>query len=116
MGALAYAAVGAFLSAAFRRPLVWAAFFVVGLQMLTANLAVSAGLRQLTITDPLRRQVLDGIEPDSRLARILWPAEREFDREMIGEPLRDLTLFTLVCLGLAPWRYSRTEYDSRDRE
>jgi hypothetical protein len=47
-------------SAWFRRPLVWAAFFVVGLQQVTANLPSPPGLRQATITDPLRRLLLDG--------------------------------------------------------
>ena len=116
LAALAYAAVAVFFAAWFRRPLVWSAFFAVGLQMLTANLPVSAGLRHLTITDPLRRLVLDRVEPNQSLARGLWPAERAFDAEMIGEPVRDLVLFTLVCLGLGMWAYSRTEYDSRSRE
>lgn len=123
LGAAAYAAVAVLFSAAFRRPLVWAAFFVVGLQMLTANLDVSAGLRQLTITDPLRRLVIDGIQ-DDRLAERIWPAGREvlararrdLDPATIGSPVRDLAVLTLVCLGLGLWRYSRTEYDSRERE
>lgn len=116
LAAVAYAAVAVFFGAYFRRPLVWSAFFVVGLQMLTANLPVSAGLRHLTITDPLRRLVLDRVEPNQQLARGLWPAEREFNPEMIGAPVQDLLLFTLVCLALGMWAYSRTEYDSRSRE
>ena len=114
--ALAYGAVAVFFAAYFRRPLVWSAFFVVGLQMLTANLPVSAGLRHLTITDPLRRLVLDLVEPSQPLARRLWPAERDFNPDMIGAPVKDLVLFTLVSLVLAMWAYSRTEYDSRSRE
>jgi hypothetical protein len=116
LAALAYAAVAVFFGAWFRRPLVWSAFFVVGLQMLTANLPVSAGLRHLTITDPLRRLVLDRVEPGQSLARGLWPAERSFNPEMVGTPVQDLVLFTLVCLMLGLWAYSRTEYDSRSRE
>ena len=116
VAAMAYAAVAVLFAAYFRRPMVWAAFFVVGLQMLAANLPVSAGLRRLTITDPLRRMVLDGVEPDRRLALDLWPAESDFRPEMIGEPVRDLGLLSLVCLCLALWTYSRTEYDSRSRE
>lgn len=125
-GAVAYAAAAVFFSAALRRPLVWGAFFVVGLQQLTANLPVSAGLRRLTITDPLRRMVLDGIEPDVRLAQQLWPAERgrivvgEFGRgvdvEQLGEPWLDLAWFVGVTLALAAFAYRRSEYDSRHRE
>jgi hypothetical protein len=114
--AVAYAAAAVLFSAVFRRPLVWGVFFVVGVQMLTANLPVSAGLRRLTITDPVRRLVLDGVEPSARLARDLWPAESAFRSELIGEPLVDLAWFTGVCLLLAAWTYRRTEYEARDRE
>ncbi len=116
LAALAYAAVAAWFGAFFRRPLAWGAFFVVGLQMLTANLPVSAGLRQLTITDPLRRFVLDGVNPEQRLTRALWPAERDFHPDLIGEPLRDLLVLVAVCLVLGLWSYTRTEYDARNRE
>lgn len=115
-GTVAYGAVAALLATWFRRPLVWAAVFVVGLQMLAANLPVSAGLRRLTITDPLRRMMLDSIEPDGRLAQRLWPAEREFRSELIEHPLRDLAVLVAVALALAVWAYGRTEYDSRERE
>jgi hypothetical protein len=114
-GAVAYAAAAALFSAAFRRPLVWAAFFVVGLQQLTANLPVSAGLRRLTITDPMRRALLDAIEPDPRLAEALWPSE-DFRLELVGAPMRDLLVLTAVTLALAAWAYRRSEYDSRLRE
>lgn len=116
LAALAYAAVAAWFSAFFRRPLAWGTFFVVGLQMLTANLPVSAGLRQLTITDPLRRFVLDAVNPDRRLARGLWPAERDFQSDLVGEPILDLAILTAVCLLLAVWWYTRTEFDARNRE
>jgi hypothetical protein len=96
--------------------LLWAAAFVVGLQTLTANLPVSAGLRSLTIVDPLRRLVLDGIEPGRQLAEALWPAEFDYRREPVGEPVQDLAWLIGVCLVLALWSYCRTEYDSRPRE
>lgn len=114
-GAVAYAAAAAWLSTAFRRPLVWATFFVVGLQQLTANLPVSAGLRALTITDPMRRMLLDGLEPDPRLAESLWPAE-DFRLELLGTPWRDLAVLIAVMLALAAWAHRTTEYDSRVRE
>jgi hypothetical protein len=116
MSAAAYAAAAMFFAAHFRRPLVWAAFFVVGLQTLAANLPVSAGLRGLTITDPLRRMLLDLIEPDRRLVGLLWPAERDFELDLVGHPGRDLTIFAVIALLAACWCYSRTEYDSRERE
>ncbi|MCK5941166.1 MAG: ABC transporter permease [Planctomycetes bacterium] len=126
LGVVAYAATAMFFGATFRRPLAWAAFFVVGVQMLAANLPVSAGMRRLTITDPLRRVLLDQLEPSRKLARDLWPAERgealRFDdlaggfRLELGSPLIDLLIFTAVCLTLGAWRYARTEYESRNRD
>lgn len=126
LGAIAYSSVAVFLAATFKRPLAWAAFFVVGLQMLAANLKVSAGMRQLTITDPLRQMTLDLIEPSRRVARDLWPAERNEAllvenasgafRFEFGSPLCSLLIFIAVCLGLGAWRYARTEYESRSRD
>lgn len=115
-GAVAHAAVGTLFAVVFRRPLVMAAIFVVGLQTVTANLRVSAGLRRLTIVDPLRRMVLDRVEPDARLAQELWPAERDFRSEVVGTPYSDLLVLVGVCILCAAWRHSRAEYDSRDRE
>ena len=83
---------------------------------LAANLPVSAGLRRLTITDPMRRMILDRIEPSPRLARMLWPAEREFSYDDIGAPVQNLAWFTLACLLVAVVCYVRTEYDSRSRD
>ena len=114
--AAAHAAVGLLFSVAFRRPLVWAAFFVVGLQMLTANLPVSAGLRRLTITDPVRRLVLDRIEPDARLAQALWPAEQSVSDARLGVPVWDLGWFVVVALFAAAWIHARAEYDGRARD
>lgn len=126
LGVIAYAGAAAFFAASFRRPLAWAAFFVVGVQMLTANLPVSAGLRRLTITDPLRRVLLDQLEPSRKLARDLWPSQRAEARQIddltesftfdLGSPLFDLFVFTAVCVALASWRYSQTEYESRSRD
>ncbi|MEC8252019.1 MAG: ABC transporter permease [Planctomycetota bacterium] len=126
LGVVANAGAAMFFGATFRRPLAWAAFFVVGVQMLAANLPVSAGMRRLTITDPLRRCLLDQLEPTRKLARELWPAERGEARSFedlsgafaleFGSPLMDALLFTLVCLTLGAWRYARTEYESRSRD
>jgi len=126
LGVLAYAGTAMFFGATFRRPLAWAAFFVVGVQMLAANLPVSAGMRRMTITDPLRRVLLDQLEPTRKLARDLWPAERGEALQVdevsgaytleLGSPLIDLLIFTAVCLTLGAWRYARTEYESRNRD
>jgi len=116
LGAVAYAAVAVVFATTFRRPLAWAAFFVVGVQMLIANLPVSAGLRRLTITDPMRRLVFDLIEPDGQLVQILWPAERALKDDEIGAPIANLLYIVAACLVFAAWRYSRTEYESRNRD
>ncbi|MFK7742785.1 MAG: ABC transporter permease [Planctomycetota bacterium] len=126
-GVVAYSAVAMFLAATFRRPLAWAAFFVVGVQMVAANLPVSAGLRSLTITDPLRRLLMDQLEPSRRLASYLWPAERGEALDVFlqeepahalawGAPLSNLLVFAVVCLLLGCWRYAATEYESRSRD
>lgn len=114
--AVAHAAVGVLFAVTFRRPLVWAAFFVVGLQMLTANLPVSAGLRRLTITDPVRRLVMDRIEPDAQLAQALWPAEAVVTEDRIGAPVWDLCCFLAVTMIVAAWIHARAEYDGRARD
>lgn len=116
LGAVAYVSVAVLFAALFRRPLVWSALFVVGLQMVAGNLPVSAGLRRITITDPLRRLVLDGIEPDQRLVQLLWPAERRIGFDQIGDPVLDLLVLIGLTLLLAVWRYSCAEYDSRPRD
>jgi hypothetical protein len=64
----------------------------------------------------VRRFVLDGIDPDQRLARMLWPAERDWNDEMIGQPLLNLGILVAVALALALVSYQRSEYDSRTRE
>jgi hypothetical protein len=115
-GCISYAAVAMVFATLFRRPLLWATFFVVGLQQLTANLPVSAGLRQFTITDPMRRFLFDWLDPNPRLAELLWPAEPMFQPEQIGHPLRDLAVFAVVCLGLAMLAFRSIEYDSRPRD
>lgn len=115
-GAVAYAAVGVLFGAAVRRPLIWSSAFVIGLQTLTANLDVSAGLRRLTIIDPLRRLLFDGIEPEPRLAQLLWPAEPDVRLEHVGSPYLDLTILIAVCLASAAFAWSRIEYDSRGSE
>lgn len=115
VGGVAYAAVGVWIAAVFRRPLVWSAVVLL-LQTVIALLPVSAGIRMLTVSDPLRRLVLDRLEPGSRLAQMLWPTERDFRSELVGQPLLSLAVLTLVMLVLCVVSYCRSEYDSRTRE
>jgi ABC-2 type transport system permease protein len=114
LSAAAYAAVAALFSARFRWPLVWSVFFIVGMQYLLANVSGRAGVRAITIADPVRRFVLDGIDPDPRLAQRL--AAQEWGEDQVGQPLLNLGAIVLVCLLLAVVVYGRSEYDSRTRE
>lgn len=116
LGVLAYAAVAMLFATTFRRPLAWAAFFVVGVQMVAGNLPVSAGLRGVTITDPMRRLLVDRLEPGRETMRLLWPYERDLGDAPLGMPELNLLVLTLVCIGYAGWRYCRSEYESRSRD
>jgi len=116
VGALAYAAFGVCFAAAFRRPLVWGAVFVV-LQMVIGLLPISAGVRALTVSDPMRRHLVDRLEPDQRLEQQLWPGQRlGVGEDLIGEPILALLALSAVLLGLGLFSYCRAEYDSRNRE
>lgn len=114
-GVLAYVAVGALFAARFRRPMLWGSLAVVG-QMLVALLPVSAGLRSVTVADPMRRLLLDRLDPNGQLARLLWPSERDFRSDLVGQPLLNLSAVGLVSLLLAAYAYARREYDARERE
>lgn len=115
LAGFAYAGVGVAFAAAFRRPLVFGSLAVV-LQMVVSLLPLSAGIRSITVADPLRRLLLDRLDANSRLVELLWPTERDFRGEMIGQPVLSLVVFTSVVLAVAAWRYSRSEYDARERE
>jgi hypothetical protein len=112
----AYVAMAAMFAAAFRRPLVWAAFTIVGLQNLVANLPLKAGLRQITVSDAVRRILVDNLEPDRNLMEMLWPAEGDAPLDHLGRPWRDLCVILATCLAVALWTYCRRDYDSRERE
>jgi ABC-type transport system involved in multi-copper enzyme maturation permease subunit len=114
--AVAYAAAAALFAARCRWPLLWTAAFIVGLQYFVGNLPPQASLRSLTVIDPVRRIVYMGIEPTGRLARALWPADRDARVEDYGTPWLNLGILIAVCLGLALLGYCRSEYDSRQRE
>jgi ABC-2 type transport system permease protein len=113
---IAYAAVAGFFGAWFKRPLVWSAAFILFGQVFLANLPAKAGIRHATIADPVRRFVFDRVDLGDNLSRALWPAERNFTEDLIGEPLWDLSVFVAVALALGILAYVRSEYDSRERE
>ncbi len=112
----AYSAVACLLAARFRRPLIWSAAFIVGLEYGLANLPPQASVRVLTVADPVRRMLLLDLEPSGMQARRIWPWMRDWDPTLLGNPLGSLIFLCVVCLLLAVWVYSRTEYDSRPRE
>ncbi len=114
--AVAYAAVAVCFGALWKRPLVWAAGFIVFGQMFLANLPAKAGIRAATIADPVRRFVLDALDADPRLARSLWPSERNWSEDLVGEPVRDLCVLSLVALAVGFMAWCRSEYDARERE
>jgi magnesium-transporting ATPase (P-type) len=110
------ASVSAFFSASVRWPLVWSTGYVVFVQTLIGMLPAKAGVRGISVADPVRRWLLEGLDADRRLARRLWPSEREWSEGLVGEPLTHLAVILLVALTLSLWVYGRREYDSRPRE
>lgn len=115
---LAYGAIGAFFAVRFRRPLVWSVAYVLGLETLAANLPAKAGVRTLTVMDPVRRWFLQlhEVAPHSRVARDLWPAQRGWDDELLGWPPGTVLVFLAIALVLSVWVFARSEYDSRPRD
>jgi len=89
---------------------------VVGFEFFVSNLPPGATVRSFTVADPVRRFLLDWLEPTQKLARQLWPSQRNFDPEQLGTPLVSLAQFVVFNLLLAVWIYGRTEYDSRPRD
>lgn len=116
IAALAYASVAVLFGAWFRRPMIWSVFFVVGLEHFANMLPPHASVRSLTVTDPVRRLLLDWLDPPRRLARALWPNQREFDPDMVGNAQGNLALLVGACVLLALWIHGRSEYDSRPRD
>lgn len=112
----AYTSVAVLFGVWFRRPMVWSVFFVVGFEFFVSNLPSGATVRSFTVADPVRRFLLDWLEPTQKLARQLWPSQRNFDPEQLGTPLVSLAQFVVFNLLLAVWIYGRTEYDSRPRD
>lgn len=116
MLAVGYGAVACFFASRFRRPLVWSAAFVMFAGVFLPLLPAKAGIRVVTIADPVRRFLLDRLDPDPRFVRALWPSERAWTEDMVGTPLTNVATVLGVALLLALVSYCRAEYDSRERE
>ncbi|MEQ1631442.1 MAG: ABC transporter permease subunit [Planctomycetota bacterium] len=111
-----YAAIASYFAARCRRPLIWCAAFVIFGAMFLPMLPAKAGLRVATLADPVRRFLFDRLDPNPRFVEALWPSERGFSEDLIGEPLWNVAIVIGIGLGLALLSYSRAEYDSRERE
>ncbi|MDA0374950.1 MAG: ABC transporter permease [Planctomycetota bacterium] len=117
LAAPGYAAVGALCGACFRRPLIAAILFVVGWEVAVSNVPPRAGIRDLTIADPVRRFLVDRIgEPTGELGDVLQGSLAGQGAEGLREPLAAVAWFTAVVLAAATLIYSRREYDARARD
>jgi hypothetical protein len=113
-----YAAVGVLCGAWSKRPLITAIAFVVGWELMVSNLPPEAGIRGWTVADPLRRLLLERIDPPagSELGDLLQASLAGQDTSGLADPIASLAWFTAVALGLAILVYTRREYDARARD
>jgi len=114
----AYAAVGAFFGAFFRRPLVFTMLFVVGWEVIISNTPPQAWVRGATVADPVRRWLMENLPQAGELREALGWSSLDFldDPAKLGDPVWSVARFTLILLCLAVWVYTRREYDSRPRD
>ncbi len=113
-----YAAVGVFCGATFKRPLIAAILFVVGWEVAVSNVPPQAGVRGWTVADPVRRFLLDAIDPpaNSGLSEVLELSIAGADTSRLGDPVASVAWFSLVFLAAATIVYTRREYDARARD
>lgn len=116
MTAPAYAAVGAFAGACFKRPLVLAMAFLVGWEVVVSNLPPRSGVRGLTIADPLRRWLIEHLPDAPHFVRTLTLDLGREAATLGSAPYVALARATLLALACALWVYTRREYDSRPRD
>ena len=116
MSAVVLSAVAAAFAAIFRWALVWATGYIVLAQFVLVFLPGKAGIRGVSVADPVRRYVLAGLDADRQLAKRLWPTERQWGDDLIGQPMLHLCGIGLLALALAVWFYSRREYDARPKK
>lgn len=120
MAVPAYTAVGVLFGVVFKRPLVVTAVFVVGWEFLVSNFVPpQAGVRNATVMDPVRRWLMDALDPPPpELERVLvLPFERfSFGPEALGSPRWALLELSVAALVAAVLVYCRREYESRPRD
>lgn len=115
LAAPAYAAVGTLVGATFKRPLVAAVIFIVGWEVAISNVPPQAGVRGLTIADPIRRFLTAALAPerDSDLAAVLESTLHGQDVSRLSDPVASIMTFVAVSLGAAVCIYARREYRFR---
>jgi len=118
MVAAAYTCVVACLSAAVKRPLVIGAVFVVGWEFMVALSSPTAGMRAVSVLDPVRSWLVRSLQPGGELAELLSAgAVLTPDGDAgLGSPLWSLGRFMALALLLGLWLYTRREYDARASE
>ncbi len=116
VGIVGYASAGAFFGAWFRRPLVAGAVFVVGWEVLVGNTPAEAGVRQLTVADPLQRWLLGAVQPTGALREMLALGLDRIEPASLGDPLAAVSRFSAVALLLALKVYTSREYDAVARD
>ncbi len=111
----AYAAVGVFIGVTFKRPLVVVVLFVIGWEVAISNVPPEAGVRGLTVADPVRRQLLTTIAPEesSRLASVLLGSLRGSDASKLPAPVPAVLRLLASVLVAALYVFSRREYRLR---
>jgi len=114
----AYGAVGVCFGSFFRRPLIAGVAFVICWEFMASHAPPQAGIRGMTVADPIRRWLLVALQPQGELRDIL---QRDLDpswlvRGQLADPVSSLLSFTAVMMLLALAVYTHREYDSRPRE
>jgi hypothetical protein len=111
----AYVAFGALAAAWFRRPFLAAILFVVGWEAGISNMPPGAGIRSLTVADPLRRFLYEeiGKGADNRLGEFLTQSLDPEILQRMPDPIRGMATFAVIVLLLALIVFTRGEYRLR---
>ncbi|MCC6783884.1 MAG: hypothetical protein IT457_13660 [Planctomycetes bacterium] len=111
----AYVAVGAFVGVTFKRPLVALVLFVVGWEVAISNVPPEAGVRGLTVADPLRRFLIETIvpEPGGMFENVLVGSLEGHDASQMAAPLPSILRFLTVVAVAGLLVFARREYRPR---